>query len=194
MKFPLAIHQKPTILEIFFITIILAITFTPFIYGIETKQPKFCFSLFVGVILLKLYNIATDNKFTIPKIIQKTKSIGFYENYIEIYENQNLITYKWNELEEIEIEIFAYKGRRIDSDSWRNGIENSINFIKNEQHFEYRFYIEDVHQFKSLKKLFHETILPKLEQLQNLKEIGFLKSQLNFSRNYNNINNDVDYL
>lgn len=194
MKFPLAIHQKPTILEIFFITLIIAIIFIPFIYGIETKQPIFCLSMIAGIICLKLYNIATDNKFTIPKIIQKTKSISFYENCIEIYENPNTITYSWSELEEVEINIFAYKGRRIDSDSWHNGIENSINFIKNEQHFEYRFYIENVDQFKSLKKLYHETILPKLEQLQNLKEIGFLKSQLNFSRNYNNINNDVDYL
>jgi len=193
MKFPLAIHQRPTILEIFFITLIIAIIFIPFVYGITTNQPKFCFSL-VGAILIKPFNIATKNKFTISKIIQKTKSISFYENCIEIYENQNTVTYNWSELEEVEIDIFAYKGRRIDSDSWHDGIENSINFIKNGQHFEYRFYIESVDQFKSLRKLYRESVLPKLEQLNNLKEIGFLKSQLNFSRNYNNINNDVDYL
>ncbi|RVT71385.1 hypothetical protein EOD40_17245 [Flavobacterium sufflavum] len=199
MNFPLVIHQKPTILEIFFITIILAITFIPFAYGIKTKQPVFCLSMIVGIICLKLYNIATKGKFTLPKIIQKTISISFSQDNIEINENQNSTVHNWSDLQEIEIDIFAYRGRVYGHDENHHsksydGIENTIKFIKNGQKFKYRFYIENVDQFKSLKEQFHKTILPQLEQYQNLKEVGYLKSQLNFARNYNSLNNDVDYL
>lgn len=190
MKFPIVIHQKPTVLEIISITSIIAITFIPFIYGIESKQPKFCFSLIVGVIGFKLFNIATKNKFTLSKIIQKDSVISFSKNYIEINKNQNQIIHKWSDLKEIEIDVFAYKGRYYESEKTYDGIENSIKFMENGQKFEYRFFIDNVTEFKLLKELFNKTISPQLEQFNNLKEISHFKSLLNFSRKNNRHNDD----
>ncbi|MFV8327886.1 hypothetical protein [Flavobacterium sp. ZS1P14] len=194
MKFPIVIHQKPTILEIFFITIILSITFIPFVYGIKNKHPIFCLSMILGIICFKLFNIFTEGKFTLLKIIQKTTAVSFSKNNVEINENQNSTIHKWSNLQEIEIDIFAYKGRFYAKKRQYQGIENSIKFSENGQKFKYRFYIENVNQFKLLKEQFNETILPQLKQFQNLKEESYLKSQLNFSRNYNNLNDDTDYL
>ena len=194
-KFPIVIHQKPTIAEIFFITLITLITFVPFIYGIETKRPIFCSSMIIGIICFKIFNTVTKGKFTIQKIIQKNTTISFSSNCIEINENQDSIIHYWKNLEEIEVNIYAYKGRYYGSDSKSyDGIENSIVFVENGQKFKYRFYIDNVNQFKTLKEQFHKTILPILNQYQNLKEEGYLQAQFNFARNYNNLNNDTDYL
>ncbi|WP_198512277.1 hypothetical protein [Flavobacterium sp. 1] len=128
-------------------------------------------------------------------MIQKTIVVGFSENNIEINENQNTMIHKWRDLQEIEINIFAYKGRFYGGDNMTyNGIENSIKFIENGQKFKYQFYIENVNQFKSLKEQFTTTILPQLKQFQNLKKLSCLQSQLKFSRDNNNLNNDIDYL
>ncbi|WP_269239797.1 hypothetical protein [Flavobacterium limnophilum] len=197
MKFPIVIHQKPTILEIFFIIIILSITFIPFVYGINTKHPIFCISLILGIICFIQFNKIRKGKFTPLKMIQKTIVVSFSENNIEINENKNSTIYKWSDLQEIEINIFAYKGRFYGSDNRTyNGIENSIKFIKNEQKFKYQFYIENINQFKLLKEQFKTIILPQLKQFQNLKKISRLQSQLNFARDNRNLNlnNDIDYL
>ncbi|PJJ08860.1 hypothetical protein CLU83_2165 [Flavobacterium sp. 1] len=195
MKLPIVIHQKPTILEIFLIIIILSITFIPFVYGINTKHPIFCLSIIFGIICFMQFNRITKGKFTPLKMIQKTIVVGFSENNIEINENQNTMIHKWRDLQEIEINIFAYKGRFYGGDNMTyNGIENSIKFIENGQKFKYQFYIENVNQFKSLKEQFTTTILPQLKQFQNLKKLSCLQSQLKFSRDNNNLNNDIDYL
>lgn len=195
MKLPIVIHQKPTILEIFLIIIIVSITFIPFVYGINTKHPIFCLSIIFGIICFIQFNRITNGKFTHLKMIQKTIVVVFSENNIEINENQNTTIHKWRDLHEIEINIFAYKGRFYGGDHLTyNGIENSIKFIENGQKFKYQFYIENVNQFKSLKEQFNTTILPQLKQFQNLKKLSYLQSQLKFSRDNNNLNNDIDYL
>lgn len=193
-KFPVAIHQKPTIPEILSIILITLITFVPFIYGIETKRPVFCISMVVGIICFKIFNTITKGKFTISKIIKKDTLISFSENGIEINKEQETIIHKWSNLNEIEINIFAYKDRRSSINRYYNGIENSIIFIENGEKSKYRFYIENVNQFKALKEYFSKTIMPLLNQYQNLKEESYWQAQLNFSRNYNNLNNDTDYL
>lgn len=183
-KFPIVIYQKPTILEAIFTIIILAITFVPFVYGINTKHPIFCISLVVGITCFKLLNLATNDKFTIPKIIQKDKTISFSDNCIEIIENQNTIIHKWGDLEEVQVNIFAYKGRhrRNHDQGTYHGIENSIKFIKEGQKFKYCFYLENVNQFNSLKLQFNKTILPLLlDQLQNLGKENYWQTQIYFS-------------
>lgn len=182
LKFPIVIYQKPTILETFFTIIIISITFIPFIYGIETKRPIFCISLFLGLICFKIFNITTKGKFTIPKIIQKDKTISFSDSYIEITENQNTIVHKWSYLEQVQINIFAYKGRYHHDQRIYDGIENSIKFIEYGQKFKYRFYIENVNQFNSLKIQFNKTILPLLKQQQNITEEDYWQTQFHFNR------------
>lgn len=197
MKFPIVIHQKPTILESFLIIIILSITFIPFVYGIKNKQPIFCLSIILGIAGFIQFNIFTEGKFTPLKMIQKTKAVIFSENNIEIIDKQNNTIHKWSDLQEIEINIFAYKGRFYGTDNRTyNGIENSIEFIENGQKFKYLFYIENINQFKLIKEQFSTTILPQLKQFQNLKKLSPLQSQLNFSRDNGNrnLNNDLDYL
>ena len=193
-KFPVAIHQKPTIPEILSIILITLITFVPFIYGIETKRPIFCTSMIIGIILFYIFTTITKGKFTISKIIKKDILISFSENGIEINKEKETIAHEWSDLNEIEINIFAYKYRYYSSDKYYDGIENSIIFIENGEKIKYRFYIDNVNQFKTLKEYFNKIIMPLLNQYQNLKEESYLQSQLNFSRNYNNLNNDTDYL
>ncbi|MHC0446015.1 hypothetical protein ACWA1F_11420 [Flavobacterium sp. 3-218] len=195
-KFPVAIYQKPSIAEAFVAILLTLIIFVPFIYGINTKQPIYCLSMIVGFIGFRIFNTITKNKFLPSGIIQKDILISFSENGIEISKNQESTIYRWNNLEEIEINIYAYNGRlssRNNRSSY-NGFENTINFIENGEKFKYRFYIENVNQFKLIKGQFHKIILPLLNQYQNLKEESYWEAQLNFARNYNNLNNDTDYL
>lgn len=181
-KLPIAIYQKPNILESFFTIILISITFIPFIYGIQTKRPIFCISLILGLIFFKIFNIATKGKFTVSKIIQKDKTISFSDNCIEITENNNTVVYKWSDLEQVQIKIFAYKGRHHHKQRMYDGIENSIKFIKYGQKFKYHFYIENVNQFNLLKRQFNKTILPLLKQLQNLTEEDYWQTQIYFNR------------
>lgn len=195
-KFQIAIYQKPTIIEGFFVILFILIIFVPFIYGINTKQPIFCLSMIIGIICFKIFNVITKSKFLPSGIIQKDILISFSENGIEINETEETTIYQWRNLEEIEINIYAYSGRKYSGSnrSSYNGYENSIHFIENGEKIKYRFYIENVNQFKLLKEQFHKTIIPLLNQYQNLKEESFLQAELNFIRNYNNLNNDTDYL
>ncbi|MBW1657033.1 hypothetical protein [Flavobacterium quisquiliarum] len=195
-KFPIAIYQKPTIIEGFFAIVLTLIIFVPFIYGINTKQPIFCFSMVLGLIGFKIFNTITKGKYLPLGIIQKDMQISFSENGIEFCNNQETTIHKWSNLEKIQINIYAYKGRLFSGSnrSSYNGFENSIHFIENGEKIKYRFYIENVNQFKALKEQFHKTILPLLNQYQNLKEESYLDAQLNFARNYNNLNNDTHYL
>lgn len=194
-SFPIAIHQKPTILEIFLITLVLSITFIPFIYGITTNKPLFCLSLIPGIISIKLFNVFTKNKFTLSKIIQKSTLISFSDNGIEVNQNQNNIAHKWCDLKEIEINIIAYRGKRYKNDNERiyDGIENTIEFIQNGQKLKYRFYIENENQYESIKEELHKTILPLLIELKNLKEEDSFSFQNNFRRYHNRHNNETEY-
>lgn len=181
-KFPIAIYQKPTILEGFFTVIIVVITFVPFIYGVRTNQPIYLLSIILGIICFKLFNQITDNKFTHSKIIQKTKSISFSEKDIKLFENQNIIIFNWSDLEEIEIKIYAYSGRSYHNDYICTGIENSIKFIHNGKKIKYRFYIENVSQFNLLKEQFNNIILPELKKIDNITEESYINTQIYFNR------------
>ncbi|MBB4800117.1 hypothetical protein HNP37_000156 [Flavobacterium nitrogenifigens] len=193
-KFPIAIYQKPTIIEGFFVILFALIIFVPFIYGIKTKQPIFCLSMIIGIICFKIFNETTKSKFLPSGIIKKDILISFSENGIEISSNEETTEYKWSNLQEIEINIYAYKQRYYTINKYYYGYENSIKFMENGEQFKYRFYIENVDQFKLLKKQFSTIILPLLNEYQNLKEESYLQAQFNFARNYNNLNNDTDYI
>ncbi|KAF2511847.1 hypothetical protein [Flavobacterium foetidum] len=193
-KFPLAIYQKPTIIEVIMVVILTSLIFVPFIYAVNTKQAIFFLLSLVGLICFKIFNTVTKNKFLPSGIINKDILISFSENGLEINENQRTTIHQWSNLEKIKISIYAYDGRMYGRQKSYYGFENSIQFIENGQKFKYRFYIENVNQFKSLKEQFHKTILPLLNQYQNLKEESYLEAQLNFARNYNNWNNDTDYV
>ena len=150
-KFPIAIYQKPTIIEGFFAIVLTLIIFVPFIYGINTKQPIFCFSMVLGLIGFKIFNTITKGKYLPLGIIQKDMQISFSENGIEFCNNQETTIHKWSNLEKIQINIYAYKGRLFSGSnrSSYNGFENSIHFIENGEKIKYRFYIENVNQFKA---------------------------------------------
>lgn len=195
-KFPIAIYQKPTIIEVFFIIISTLMFFVPFIYAIETKQRIFFLISIAGLICFKIFNSITKSKFLPSGIIQKDILISFSEGGIEIKETEETIIYEWRNLEEIEINIYAYRGRQYSGSNRSSyyGFENSIHFIENGEKIKYRFYIENVNQFKLLKEQFHKIIIPLLNQYQNLKEESYWQAELNFTRNYNNLNNDTDYL
>lgn len=193
-KFPLAIYQKPTLTEVFFIIILVSMIFIPFIYGVHNKQPVYLLLSIVGIICFKIFNTITKNKFLPSGIIQKDISISFSEDGLEINQNQENILHKWSNLEKVEISIYAYDGRMYGRQKSYYGFENTVKFIENGQKIKYRFYIENADQFKLLKEQFHKIILPLLNQYQNLKEESYWQAQLNFARNHNNINNDNDYL
>lgn len=193
-KFPLAIYQKPTLTEVFFIIILVSMIFIPFIYGVHNKQPVYLLLSIVGLICFKIFNTITKNKFLPSGIIQKDISISFSENGLEINQNQENILHKWSNLEKVEISIYAYDGRMYGRQKSYYGFENTVKFIENGQKIKYRFYIENADQFKLLKEQFHKIILPLLNQYQNLKEESYWQAQLNFAKNHNNINNDNDYL
>lgn len=174
-KFSIAIYQKPSTGEAFFAILLTLIMFVPFIYGVNTKQPVYCFSMIVGLIGFGIYNNITKGKFLPSGTIQKNILISFSENGIEINEGQESTIYQWSNLEEIEINIYAYSGGSSpNSSSPYNGSENYIRFIKNGEKIKYQFYIENVHQFKLLKEQFHKIILPLLNQYENLKEQKYL--------------------
>lgn len=173
-KFSIAIYQKPTIIVAFFAILLTLIIFVPFIHGINTRQPIYCLSMIVGLIGFGIFNSITKGKFLPSGIIQKNTLISFSENGIEINEGQESTIYQWSNLEEIEINIYAYSGGSSrNSRNLYNGFENSINFIENGEKFKYRFYIENAHQFKLLKEQFYKIILPLLNQYQNLKEESY---------------------
>lgn len=181
-KFPIVIYQKPTILKGLFTVILIAFTFVPFIYGVRTNQPIYLLSIILGIICFKLFNQITDNKFTHSKIIQKTKSISFSEKDIKLFENQNIKTINWSDLEEIEIKIYAYNGRHYRNDYLCTGIENSIKFIHNGKINKYRFYIENVSQFNLLKEQFNNIILPELKKIDNTTKESYINTQIYFNR------------
>lgn len=174
-KFPLAIYQKPSIIEIIIIIILTSMLFIPFIYAVNTKQAIYFLLSIVGLICFKIFNIITKNKFLPSGIIKKDMLVSFSESGLEINENQENIIHQWNNLEKIKISIYAYDGKMYGKQKSYYGYENSIQFIENGQKFKYRFYIENVNQFKSLKEQFHTTILPLLNQYQNLNEESYFE-------------------
>ena len=118
------------------------------------------------------------NRFTYSKIIQKNKSINFTDEAIEILENKITTTYNWNELSEIEINIYSFKGKIHDVEMFYSGIENSIKFVKNKMTYEYSFFIENANEYDLIEKHFKKIILPQLYQLKNIRNETILISKL----------------
>lgn len=183
--FSIAIHSVPTKTEKFLIWFLVAFIFVPFTYGVFNMQVLYCLSLPFGFLGLLTFNHFTDYKFTTLKIIQKDKYIGFNENEIKIWINEELDFYNWNEIEKIEINLIAYKNK------WRNendfddgkyeGIENYLLFTFKGVVYKYLFYIETSRQFNFLSDYLEKIILPKLYESKSIKNESVIISRLDFT-------------
>ena len=182
LKFARVIHPDPTKLELSLVIFLLFFIFVPFIYGIISTKIIFCWSLIIGLFGLIVFNYFTDYKFTSLKIIQKQNFINFNEEQIFLEENEEFENFKWIELEQIEIKIFAYKNKYYGDESYYDGMENFIKFQQNKIEYRYLFYIENEIQFNFLKDYFEKIILPKLYQFQNIKDESIIISELNYSK------------
>lgn len=182
LRFPVVIHPKATKLEYGLFIFLIAFIFIPFIYGVITSQAIYCWSLVLGILGIGTFNYFTDFKFTDLKIIQKNKFINFNEEEISFEEDGNLKIYKWDELEEIEINVFAYKNKSYGEDSYYSGMENNVKFKKDSIEFEYLFYIEKVPQFNFIQDYFEKIVLPKLYALKNIKNETVIISELDYSK------------
>lgn len=150
-----------------------------------------------------IFNVLTDGKFTLSKIIQKNKFISFNENEVTIRENNEYISHNWDNLEAIELYIIAYKNKRKDEDSEDSGvysgIENYVLFTFEKVTYKHLFYVEHQTDFNCLSDYFENIILPQLYQSKNIKNESIIISGLDYSalqkfkRKYN-INRYTDFI
>ncbi|WP_166921513.1 hypothetical protein [Flavobacterium poyangense] len=181
-QFPIVIYPKATKLEQSLFVFLVLVVFVPFAYGVMAGEVIYCSSLVFGIFGIATYNYFTDFKFTISKIVQKRKFVVFTEDEILLEEEEKTVAYKWCELEQIEINIFAYKNKRRTSDSHYKGLENSIKFKKDTIEYEYLFYIEEEIQFNLVQDFFKKGVLPGLYALKNIKNETIFISELNYER------------
>lgn len=197
--FPIVIHPNATKSEHFLRIFLVAFIFIPFTYGVFTQQVFYCLSLIIGFFGILTFNYFTDYKFTTLKIIQKNKFISFSQNEVEIWENEEYILYDWNELENVEINLIAYKNKRKDEDSNYDGIENYVLFTFKEIIYKHLFYVEKPKEFDFLSDYFEKIIVPKLYELKKIKNESIIISKLDYSelqkfKTKYNINRYTDYI
>ncbi|KAF2510669.1 hypothetical protein EYY60_09135 [Flavobacterium zhairuonense] len=155
--------------------------FVPFSYGVFTHQGVYCLSLPLGFFGILTFNHFTDYKFTTLQIIQKNKFISFDQNGLKILENDECDLYDWNQLENIEINLIAFKGKWKDEEGKYNGIENHIVFTFQNIIQKHRFYVEKPKEFNFLWDYFEKIILPKLYESKRIKNESIIISQLDYT-------------
>ena len=197
--FPIVIHPNATKFEHFLILFLVAFIFIPFIYGVFTQQGIYCWSLVLGFLGMLAFNYFTDYKFTTLRIIQKDKSIDFSEKGVNIYQNGEFALYSWNELENIEINLIAYKNKWRDEDSQYQGIENYVLFTFQDIIHKHLFYVHTSEEFNFLSDYFEKIILPKLYETKRIKSESIIISKLDYTelqkfKTKYNINRYTDYV
>ncbi|WPO79636.1 hypothetical protein [Flavobacterium sp. KACC 22761] len=199
ITFPIVIDPIPTNKERFLGLLLIAFIFIPFIYGVFTSQGVYCLSLPVGIFGIMTFHLFTDEKFTTSKIIQRNKFISFDENGLEIFENDESVFYHWNELEKIEINLIAFKGKWKDEDGRYDGIENYIAFAFQNVNLKYLFYVDKPKEFNFLWDYLEKIILPKLYESKIIKDESIIISQLDYAalqrfKTKYNINRYTDFI
>jgi len=197
--FSIAIHPNATKFEYFLSLFLVAFIFIPFTYGIFTQQGFYCWSLVIGLFGILAFNHFTDYKFTTLKIIQKNKFISFSENEVIIWKNEEYVLYDWNELENVEINLIAYKNKRKDEDNNYDGIENYVIFTFNKISYKHLFYVEKPTEFNFLSNYFEKKILPKLYESKRIKNESIIITKLDYTELQNfktkyNINRYTDFI
>ncbi|MCD0468649.1 hypothetical protein [Flavobacterium sp. JAS] len=199
LTFPLVIHANPTKSEQFLSLFLIAFIFIPFSYGIFTSQGFYCLSLPFGFFGMMTFNHFTDYKFTTLKIIQKNKFICFSEHEVEIWEDEEYVSYNWNDLENIKINIIAFKGKWKDEDGKYHGIENYISFAFQDVTHKHLFYIDTPKEFNLLWDYFEKIILPKLYVSKRIKDESIIIPLLDYTelqkfKTKYNINRYTDFI
>ncbi|ENA1795617.1 hypothetical protein ABF176_002464 [Flavobacterium psychrophilum] len=199
LHFPIVINPIPTKNEIRIKLSIIALLFGPFVYGVFTQQGVYCLSFPIIIFGLFVFHYFTDGKYVPLNPIQKDKSIKF-DNFGFIVEyNEIECSYKWAEMEEIEINFFAYKGKRRDEDSNYDGTENCIQFSLQNVICKHFFYVDTLREYNFLSVYFEKKILPKLYETKKIKDERIIISKLNYSelqkfKSKHNINRYTDFI
>ncbi|TDP01032.1 hypothetical protein [Flavobacterium sp. 245] len=197
--FPIVIHPIPTKLERFLSSFLIAFIFIPFSYGVFTGQGVYCWSLPFGFFGMLTFNHFTDYKFTTLKIIQKNKFISFDENGLKILQDDECFVYDWNQLENIKINLIAFKGKWKDEDGKYDGIENYIVFTFENIRQKHLFYLDTPKEFNCLWDCFENIILPKLYESKRIKNENRIIAQLKYAelqrfKTKYNINRYTDFV
>ncbi len=178
--FPIVIHPEVTKLDKFWLLLLVSSIFIPFIYGLVTSDIIYCLSLVIGIFGIIVFNSLTDSKFTVSTMVQKNKLVRFSIEELKILDNENTTVLHWNELENIEINLIAYKNKFQRKGVYYAGIENYILFTFNEVNYEYLFYIGNQDEFNRLSIFFENIILPKLYGGKRIKNENIIITKLEY--------------
>ncbi|HFG0566973.1 TPA: hypothetical protein ACGFUW_002764, partial [Flavobacterium psychrophilum] len=199
LHFPIVINPIPTKTEVSIKLSIIALLFGPFAYGVLTQQGIYCLSFPIIIFGLFIFNYLTGGKYVPLNPIQKDKSIEFDDFGLIVIDNEMQCSYKWTEIQEIEINLIAYKNKRRDEDSSYDGTENHIKFSYQNIIHKYLFYLETPKEYNYLSDYLEKTVLSKLYELKNIKDESIIISKLNYSelqkfKSKHNINRYTDFI
>lgn len=199
LTFPILIYIKPSRKEKLIAIIFTGFCFIPFVFGIFMQEFIYCWSLFIGLFGAAIFQNFTSFKVKSGFLIQKNKSISFYENQIKITENNSSESYNWENLQEIHINIIAYKNKHEDEDRYFDGTENYITFTLNDEKKKVQFFVDKQKEFGFLSEFFERIILPKLYALKNIKQDSLIISTLDYTnlqrfKSKHNINRYTDFI
>jgi len=181
IEFKIVEIQKPTKSENSIINTIYVILFGGVTFGIIIGNLWLSLGSFiVGILGLAVFNMFTEDRFQSRTAFKNNDYISFSENGIII----NNISYKWNDLSDIIINVNTFKGmvHYIGSSKSRyRGVENNnIKFKCVGVDKEIDFFISDEESYDELRKLLNEIILHKLYLNKTLLNESVIISKLDY--------------
>ena len=144
-------------------------------------------------------DLQDDSQISVPR----TDDFNVTQDEVKILENEEYILYDWNELENIEIKLIAYKNKWRDEndidDGRYDGIENYLLFTFKGVIYKYLFYVETLKKFNLLSDYLEKIILPKLYQSKSIKNESIIISKLDYTelqkfKGKYNINRYTDFI
>ena len=141
------------------------VIFIPFILGILTKTNFLLLSLPIGLFLIFLVNLLTKSKFQYRNWIESSIIEFTNEKLIYIEKNQ-ILEYKWKEIDDLTIKIVGYEGesRGYNNKSLLTGTENSINFVNNGKNYTFDFFFKEKKDKKKLLNKIQNNISIKIKK------------------------------
>lgn len=199
LQYPIVIFKPATKKEKIVGLILAFLIFAPFVFGLITKNYKFCLSIPAVLIISAFFENQFEKKDSPEDILRKKDSICFEEDGFQVIDLGQKNNYFWKDLDKVNINIIAYKNKRRDEDDNYNGTENFISFNNKGILRHYNFFIDKPNQFNFLSDFFEIKILPKLYNNKSIMQESIIIAKLDYTKLQQfkakyNINRYTDYI
>ena len=142
----IVVIPKSSILEKLAAILLVAFILIPCLIAFFTHQLILFISLPIGLLLILIFNLLTNNKFRADKWVKHDQTLTLTMDAISIKESGVIKSMPWEKLNQLILKVYGYKGegRSMDTDSGtHDGTTNNIHFHFEGVAYSINFYLKD---------------------------------------------------